>query len=355
MYKEFFGLRKFPFQLTPDPDFLYVTAQHREALAGLTYAIMARKGFVVLIGNAGTGKTTLLTRIMHHLPATRVQSSVIVNPTLTPSEFLEAALLDFGFQNIPSSKAQRIVALQSFLWKGHREGRTSALVVDEAHKLTPEVLEEVRLLGNFEASDEKLLQIVLVGQTELGDLLNGEGLRQLKQRIALRLVLEPLPEPEVELYIAHRWMKAGGTASPFTADAIAAIAQGSKGIPRVINGICDSALIEAFADGSASVEFGHVLTVCRELCLAEPVLPRAAQAPLSPAPVVAAPVDGLSAARAPAAAAPVPPAVEPAVVDEASLKTLERYAPVKAKRSLLSRVAGKLGIIKGPQQREQAI
>jgi general secretion pathway protein A len=135
MYEQFFGLRRLPFDLTPDPEFLYLTPQHQEALAGLTYAIMARKGFVILAGNAGTGKTTLLTRIMQHLPASRVQSSMIVNPTLTPSEFLEAMMLDFGFENIPASKPQRLAAVQRFLFRGKLEDKISALSVDEAHNL----------------------------------------------------------------------------------------------------------------------------------------------------------------------------------------------------------------------------
>src|ERR1043166_8840939 len=157
MYNEFFGLHRSPFDLTPDPEFLYLTEQHREALAGLTYAILARKGVVVLTGDAGTGKTTLPTRILEHLPASRIQSSVIVNPTLTTSEFLEAALMDFGLNDIPSSKAQRIAILQRFLWAGHHDGKVNALIVDEAHKLSPDVIEEIRLLGNFESADEKLL------------------------------------------------------------------------------------------------------------------------------------------------------------------------------------------------------
>ena len=136
MYNDFFGLHKAPFNLTPDPEFLYLTAQHREALAGLTYAILARKGFVVLTGNAGTGKTTLLTKILEHMPVGRIQSSVIVNPTLTPSEFLEAVLLDFGFEDIPLSKAQRIAKLQKFLWAGHREGKITALKFCNALRLT---------------------------------------------------------------------------------------------------------------------------------------------------------------------------------------------------------------------------
>jgi len=334
MYHAFFGLQKAPFHLTPDPEFLYLTPQHREALAGLTYAILSRKGFVVLTGNAGTGKTTLLARILAHLPVSRVQSSVIVNPTLTPSEFLEAALMDFGFKDIPASKAQRVSILQSFLWRGQRQGKVSALIVDEAHKLTGEVLEEIRLLGNFESANEKLLQVVLVGQKELDDLLNRESLRQFKQRVSLRLAIDPLSESEVKRYIRHRWTTAGGNRWPFTASALSAIADSSEGIPRVINVLCDGSLIQAFADESPSVEFRHVLAVCRELQLDEPMpRSRAPEPPVIPAPFAEAPLLEPIALEAPAAAAL---AVEPS-----PLKSLQRYDTEPPKLSLLARLTGK--------------
>ena len=316
MYNRYFGVQKAPFNLTPDPDFLYLTPQHREALAGLSYAILARKGFVVLTGSAGTGKTTLVTRIMQHLPVARVQYSVILNPTLSPAEFLEAVLMDFGFQDIPSSKPRRIAMLQAFLWKGQREGKITALVVDEAHKLSLEVLEEIRLLGNFESAKEKWLQIALVGQSELDDLLNRETLRQFKQRISLRLTIEPLSETEIEQYIQFRWRKAGGSAAPFSADAIAGIAQASQGVPRVINALCDNSLMQAFGRDSASVEVCHVIDVCRDLQLAGPLpqIPTVTEAP-TPAPVV------------------VP----------FRMKTLERYGAGATKSSLLARLAIKMG------------
>ena len=325
MYNDFFGLRKGPFHLTPDPEFLYLTAQHREALAGLTYAILARKGFVVLTGEAGTGKTTLLTRILEHLPVSRLQSSVIVNPTLTPAEFLEAVLLDFGLTDIPASKAQRIGMLQSFLWRGHREGKIAALIVDEAHKLSLEVLEEIRLLGNFESANEKLLQIVLVGQSELDGLLNRENLRQFKQRISIRLAIAPLTEAEIEPYIRYRWMKAGGREAPFSASAIAGIGQASQGIPRVVNVLCDNTLMQAYGEGSASVELRHVAAVCRELQFDQP-LPRFDQ----PLPIGEA-------------VAPVPvPAAEAVGVEAPATKTQEIPASVAAKPSLWARFASKL-------------
>jgi general secretion pathway protein A len=268
MYNQFFGLRKNPFNMTPDPAFLFFTAQHREALAGLTYGVMERKGFIVLSGDVGTGKTTLLMRVLQSLPPNRVQSSLIVNPTLSAAEFLESALLDFGISDVPASKAQRLVRLQDLLLQGYREGRVSTLIIDEAHKLSVEVLEEIRLLGNFERADQKLLQIVLIGQIELDNLLNRDDLRQLRQRIALRLSIKGLSANEIEPYIRYRWLQAGGrNPLPFSRSAIGKIGECSGGIPRVVNAVCDNALTLAFADGSTSVTDNHAATAAADLKL----------------------------------------------------------------------------------------
>jgi general secretion pathway protein A len=267
MYNRSFGVRKNPFNMTPDPSFLFLTAQHREALVGLTYAILQRKGFVVLTGDAGTGKTTLLARVLQFMPAGQVQSSVILNPTLTPSEFLELALLDFGVSNVPTSKAQRLWMLRNLLLKGREKGKVSALIIDEAHKLSREVLEEIRLLGNFEEADEKFLQIVLIGQNELDEALNRDDLRQLKQRIAVRLSIAPLAAQEVGQYIRHRWLRAGGGQPPFSPEAVSLIADLSRGIPRLINGLCDNALTLAFGQGCSAVELLHVQASASDLQL----------------------------------------------------------------------------------------
>ncbi len=225
MYIEFYGLARPPFKMTPDPAFLFLTKQHREALAGLTYAILERKGFLVLSGIAGSGKTTLLAWILQKLPAARVHSSVVLNPTLTPDEFLELVMLDFGIPEIPASKAQRLWTLQKFLTQSRNSGKVNVLIVDEAHKLTPQLLEEIRLLGNFERADEKLLQILLIGQPELDELLGRADLWQLKQRVSVRVQLEPLSAGEIDLYIQHRWRVAGGAANPaFAPEAVRIVA-----------------------------------------------------------------------------------------------------------------------------------
>jgi general secretion pathway protein A len=324
MFKRSVGLERNPFDLTADPSFLYLTKSHREALAGLSYAIPARKGFVVLASEAGMGKTTLLVKVLRQMAAGNVKSSFILNPTLSPSEFLEMALLDFGFSDVPASKALKIVRLQQMLLSNHAAGRLSVLIVDEAHKLSTDVLEEIRLLSNFECAEEKLLQIVLAGQTELVDTLDRQDLWQLKQRIAVRLTIEPLSPVEVGEYMQHRWKRAGGVlALPFHVEAIEEIARVSRGVPRVINGVCGNALMAAFADGKPLVTPDHVSSACMELRLLKPEAAKPAPEPCS-APAV---TPGLAVPVAAPAAAPAAP---PEAAAGASLQTLSRYgAPTK--------------------------
>jgi general secretion pathway protein A len=329
MYSQYFGLRKSPFAMTPDPACLMLTEQHREALAGLTYAILGRKGFIALIGEAGSGKTTLLARVLERLPVDQVYSSVILTPTLTSAEFLELMLLDFGLSDIPTSKAQRLMMLQRFLVDAQRRGRIVLLVVDEAHKLTPDVLEEIRLLGNFERPDQKLLQIVLAGQNELDDILERGDLRQLKQRISMRLCIGPLRAAEVQQYVGFRWMNAGGAQSaPFSPEAIAQLVRCSHGIPRLINSLCDNALMLAFGEGSISITADHVSSAARDLAITNgnghsradwktvvPLIPHPEERPAEPA----------------------------AIMDRIMVQTLERYGPREHKSSRFAKCVGIFG------------
>jgi general secretion pathway protein A len=269
MYESFFNLQKSPFGMNPDPNCLFMTPSHREAFAGLLYAISRRKGFVVLTGEAGTGKTSLLRALIRS--ADSAKFSVILTPRLSSDEFLELALLDFGVTDIPTSKSQRIYKLQEILLELRLQGKAPVLMVDEAHTLSPETLEEIRLLTNFETSEEKLLQIVLAGQNDLAATLNREDLRQLKQRIEVRMDLKPLTSSDVGAYMHYRWSRAGGSEPlPFSAQAIILVAKASRGIPRLVNSICDNALLLAYAGEELLIAPGHIHHVLRDLDLAEP-------------------------------------------------------------------------------------
>jgi general secretion pathway protein A len=329
MYKEFFGLEKLPFNLTPDPAFLFLPTKHGEALAGLVYAITERKGFVVLTGDAGTGKTTLLNTVLNQLSPAKTQSSVILNPTLSPSEFLEIVLLDFGVADFPQSKARRLWKLQEVLLQAYREENIAVLVIDEAHKLSLEVLEEIRLLGNFEYGADKFLQIVLLGQCELDDLLNRQDLRQFKQRIALRLYIDPLSAAEVGEYMAFRWEKAGGNGDfPFSADAIHAIGEYSRGIPRLINSLCDTALLMAYGDASHSIGMRYIRDSAINLSLVENPKPALVVSHPAPSLLPVSPVE-VSPHRS---AAP----------EDYTIPTLARYQ-TRANSTWLKRLAGRFG------------
>jgi general secretion pathway protein A len=344
MYHAYFGLEKEPFSMTPDPGFLFLTAKHREALAGLLFAVTSRKGFLVLTGDAGTGKTTLLSRVMRSMPSERAHFSYVLNPTLSASEFLEMVLLDFGFEEIPESKSQRLMMLQRFLIKGHREGRTLVLIIDEAQKLTPELLEEIRLLTNFETADQKLLQIILAGQTELTDLLNRQELRQLKQRIAVRVGVEALAAPEVGQYMQSRWARAGASCQlPFSTGAIKLIAMYSRGIPRVVNSICDNALMNAFGDEVRLIDEKHILEVVADLQLSPngngriPVngvpgagISKAATRAFNETPNTFKETPNIVPIKSFATSPPTAPAAD---LPMTSFKTLERYMPAPAKSS----------------------
>lgn len=281
MYNEWFGLRKDPFRLTTDPSFLFLTDQHREALSGLTFGILQRRGLVVLTGEVGTGKTTLLARILHFLPSSKLQYSRIVNPTLTPSEFLELSLLEFGLNDVPPEKGRRLFALRKLICEGRQAGKVTALIVDEAHKLSPEVLDEIRMLENLETTDDPFLQILLVGQPEFENILNRQDMRPLKQRIGVRFTLGPLAPSEVSEYMRHRWVRAGGTEFPFSPEAIEDVTFASHRIPRLINSLCDNALLEAFGQNSTRVLDIHVRKAAARLDLGEP--PRR-ERPLEPEP-----------------------------------------------------------------------
>jgi general secretion pathway protein A len=269
MYESFYGLRERPFDLTPNLRFLYLTKGHREALSNLQYGIIGRKGMTLLIGEAGTGKTTLVRAALDAVAAPTVKCGYLSNPVLTREEFYEFLAPRFGLSDRAShSKARFLTDLENSLLARHRAGGLTALVIDEAQSLPHDLLEEIRLLANFETATEKLLPVVLAGQPELAARLENDELRQLKQRVALRCDLAALNIRETAAYIAGRVAIAGGdSARVFTRDAVQTIYERSRGIPRTISVICDNALLTGFAAGVKPVGANLVLEVCSDFRL----------------------------------------------------------------------------------------
>jgi general secretion pathway protein A len=254
MYLSFYGLREAPFAPTPDPKFLFQSARHREALAQLIYGVRERKGFIVLTGEIGTGKTTLLRTLLERMNAD-TPVAYVHNSALNIEGLLEYVLQDWGVKSTANSHAQRLFELNEFLIDQHRKGGTPVLVIDEAQNLSVETLEAVRMLSNFETTNQKLMQILLVGQPELRAKLDLPELRQLKQRIGLRCHIAPLSAEEARLYIRHRLRIAGAAdAGIFTDGAIQKIADYSGGTPRVINIVCDHCLLSGYADSKRRID-----------------------------------------------------------------------------------------------------
>jgi general secretion pathway protein A len=258
MYLSFYGLREVPFAPTPDPKFLFQSARHREALAQLIYGVRERKGFIVLTGEIGTGKTTLLRTLLERLDST-TPVAYVHNSALGIEGLLEYILQDWGVKSTAATHAQRLFELNEFLTDQHHKGSSPVLVIDEAQNLSVETLEAVRLLSNFETTSQKLMQILLVGQPELRVKLNLPELRQLKQRVGLRCHIASLSPEETRQYIRHRLRIAGATdAGIFSDAAIQKIHDYSQGTPRVINIVCDHCLLSGYADSKKRIDAGIV-------------------------------------------------------------------------------------------------
>jgi len=281
MYRAFFGLRERPFDLTPNPRFLVLTDAHREALSNLEYGIASRRGITLLLGEAGTGKTTVIRTALERQPE-RVHSVHLHNPSLTRDEFVE--MLAARFELSPAartSKTNLLIELERLIRERFERGESTALIIDEAQSLPLELLEEIRLLANIETNEAKLLSVVLAGQPELAGRLNEDSLRQLKQRIALRCELGPLTMTETLGYVAGRLAAAGGVgAQIFTREAVMLIHERSAGIPRTISVIADNALLTGFALGKRPVNRAVVEEVCRDLDLRPPSSGQAAKQPM---------------------------------------------------------------------------
>jgi general secretion pathway protein A len=270
MYERFFGLRESPFNANPDPRYLFHTSQIREALAGLTYGIQDRKGFILLTGEVGTGKTTLLNRLLDWLHRQQVATAFIFNSQLDVSNLFDFIMADFEIPCDSREKSQVLLRLNQWLLERYRAGETAVLIVDEAQNLSLPVLEEIRLLTNLETSTEKLLQIVLSGQPELEEKLKLPQLRQFRQRITLRCHTAPLTLEETYGYIAERLRIAGANGEPiFSKEAIQAVHTYSLGIPRVMNLLCEHSLINAYVDHLRPVPVKLVEEVAREFQLDE--------------------------------------------------------------------------------------
>jgi len=279
MYEEFYGLARAPFDLTPNPKFLLLTPTHREALHMLEYGVTSRKGIVLLLGDAGTGKTTLLRKALSSRLTAAAGAGIdsvdvvyIRNPRLTPNELFEHLASGFGLpKGATSSRPTFLKHLEDSLFKRLNAGHAAALIVDEAQGLSDDLLEELRLLANIESDDVKLLPLVLAAQPELADRLNEHHLRQFKQRVALRYHLTPFDLQETATYIFGRIRLAGGDAAQlFTRDAVKAIHGASDGIPRTISVICDNALLAGFALQRPSIDADIITDVCRDLDLRVP-------------------------------------------------------------------------------------
>jgi len=270
MYKEFFGLRANPFNVNPDPRYLFLTRHTEEALACLTYGIQSRKGFVLLTGEVGTGKTTLINKLLEWLRVQQVPTAFVFNSRLNVPQFLDYMMADFGIPTESRSKSQILLRLYNWLLDRYRAGETAVLIVDEAQGLSDELLEEIRMMTNLETFTEKLLQIVLVGQPELEQKLKQPNLRQLRQRLTLRAKTYPLTAEETKSYVAQRLRIAGWDGQQiFDSESLLAIHQYSCGIPRVVNLVCEHCLVSAFVDQQRIVTANVVEVVARDFDLVE--------------------------------------------------------------------------------------
>jgi general secretion pathway protein A len=273
MYHEHYGLVRSPFEMTPDPAFLVLGETHREGLATLVYAVRSRKGFVLLTGEVGTGKTTLLHALLAQLDRDTA-SAFLFNPRLEPLDFLRMVFDEFGIETPCTTKADYLLTLNRFLIERLERDQTTLLIVDEAQNLSREMLEEIRLLSNLETPSSKLLQIMLVGQPELADLLARPDLRQLRQRIVLRHSLRPFTPQETSHYVDERLRMAGYTGKAlFENSALRELHSVTGGVPRLINVVCDGALLLGYGRGRSTLNAKAIREVARDLALTDEARP----------------------------------------------------------------------------------
>lgn len=265
MYCEFYGLSEMPFNITPDPKFLFLSPSHQEAILHLKYGLAEKKGFIVLVGEVGCGKTTLCRQLLNELSGTNYDSALILNPRITETQLLRTIMHELGGTCTAETAHDLTNEVNRLLLDRIHAGRDVVIIVDECQNLTFEVLEQLRLLSNLETDKQKLLQIVLIGQPEFKTMLNEQRLRQLRQRVLVSFELKPLSSEQVAHYIQHRISLAGGRGRPyFTTQAVRSICRASHGIPRLVNNLCDKALLAAYVRESDEVTYWDVRRAIRE-------------------------------------------------------------------------------------------
>lgn len=265
MYLDYYSLTEPPFDITPNPRFLFYSAKHREAFNHLLYGIRERKGFVQLTGEVGAGKTTLCRAMLEQLDD-HYATALILNPIMSAEELVKAVAVEFGLPVNGLDRLDTLAVINQFLLQQVERGKDTVLIIDEAQDLTDELLEQVRLLSNLETDNRKLLQIVLMGQPELRERLNNPKLRQLRQRITVRYHLLPLSREEISQYIHHRLHVSGANGTPyFTKPALWRVHRYSQGIPRLVNAICDKALLAGFVQQREKIDYRIVGQAVREL------------------------------------------------------------------------------------------
>ena len=265
MYLEFYGLTEPPFSISPNPRFLFYSPRHREAFNHMLYGIRERKGFIQLTGEVGAGKTTLCRALLETL-GKNFSTALILNPILNNDELVRAVATEFGITTKGLDRLEVLIEINRFLLQEVEENRDAVLIIDEAQDLTNESLEQIRLLSNLETNDRKLLQIVLMGQPELRDRLEDYSLRQLRQRITIRYHLTPLNRKELAHYVQHRLSVSGARGVPtFTGPALWRVYSYSKGIPRLVNALCDKCLLAGFVKQADEIDFGTVGRAIHEL------------------------------------------------------------------------------------------
>jgi len=266
MYQSYYGLTEMPFHITPDPKFLYLSSTHQEALQHLKYGVGEKKGFIVLVGEVGCGKTTLCRKFLNELDPAHYDTALVLNPRVTETQMLKAILTELKEPHLARSKNDLVAQMNQVLLDRIAAGREIVLIIDEAQNLSFEVFEQVRLLSNLETDKQKLLQIVLLGQPELKEKLALEELRQLRQRILVHYELRPFSREEMDRYINHRLTVSGSMGRPhFTPWALRKVFAASRGIPRIINNLCDKSLLSAFIRDSDEVNYWDARRASRDL------------------------------------------------------------------------------------------